>query len=146
MGKQLSEKQVYQQLHISSLDQITPEKMGRFIAMLPNMPKDVAMKMIDSVSAIAQFGSMFMQQSSIMLDGILKTNDLEAAAIHDNFKKALDALSKNLEKNTDKPAVQEKIRQEIKDLIEMEMGYAAENREFKKGLLDVLGSVAKTIG
>lgn len=142
-----SEDEIKKALEIDSWKNLSRDKMVRFAAMMPDMDKEVALKVIEQFPEFTKFANEAMDVMEKEYVSTLASNKESQANVHRAFQEIRDILKGELKQDD----LSFENRKYIMDLIfetgRMESGKDTENKvwlsgEFKKVLLGFAGGIA----
>ncbi len=138
-----SETMVKKALKIDNFRYLSKDKIVEFVSMIPNMDKDVAIKIIEHFPEYASFATSMIAQLTMVCDKALKSNNESQKDVIEAYKKILDDLGHLLKK--------EDITCEERTIITDKMvmiadRISAKDTENKSFLINALKSVAPYVG
>lgn len=96
----VSVEQVKDALKIDSFRNISKDKIMEFVSLIPNMDKEVAIKVIEQCPAFTKFSESIVAQLNKLCDAALEKNDESQKLTIQAYKQILDDLSKQLSKES----------------------------------------------
>jgi hypothetical protein len=98
MQNLVSAEAVKKALNIEKFSEMSKDKIIQFVSLIPNMDKDVAIKIIEQFPQYASFASSMISQLNTMCDNALKANDKSQSDVIEAYKKILVDLGELLKK------------------------------------------------
>ncbi len=90
--------EVKRALNIDSFRNLSKDKIIEFVSLIPNMDKDVAIKVIEQFPEYANFATGMIAQLNSLCDNALKSNSESQKDVIQAYKQILDSLSELLKK------------------------------------------------
>lgn len=97
MARYNSENQVLEALNINSLQNMSQNEMEKFVSMLPDMDRKVAVGMVSKFPAFDRFAADVIRQLNGTCDRILGSNDSSQKDSVGAYKSILSSLQKQVE-------------------------------------------------
>ena len=143
MQNLVSANEVKKALNIESFRNLSKDKVIEFVSLIPNMDKDVAIKIIEQFPEYANFATSMISQLNTMCDSALKSNSESQKDVIEAYKKILDDLGELLKK--------EDITSEERAIVTDKMvmiadRISAKDTENKAFLINVIKSAAPYVG
>lgn len=140
MAKHLStEQQVKDALMVDSFQNLSQEQIRKFVRMMPNIDKDVAIAIMSQFPAYTESASTVLTQLNVLCDRTMKSNDSSQIESINAYKKVLDDLSERLQKENLTFAEKQEI---TRDMIEIADRISKKDTENKIFLGKILAGVA----
>ncbi|MFR2528084.1 MAG: hypothetical protein ACLS9F_10550 [Clostridium paraputrificum] len=95
----ISEEDVKKNLGIESFRNLSKDKIMEFVSSIPNMDKDVAIKIIEQFPAYVELATNMITQLNVMCDNVLKENSTSQKDAIEAYKKILNDLGELLKKD-----------------------------------------------
>ncbi len=92
----ISAEEVKRALNIDSFRNLSKDKIVEFVSLIPNMDKEVAIKIIEQYPAFAKLSESMVGQLNKMCDIALEKNEDSQKLTIQAYKQILDELSKQL--------------------------------------------------
>lgn len=144
MGKRYtSEEQVKKALKISSFRNLSKAKVMKFISLIPQMEKEVAIAIINQFPIYAEQMANMVVCLKEVCEKILESNDKSQSKAIDAYNITLDTLKKKVE---DRSLSVEDQKQFAAQMVEIADKIADLDRENKNFLLQVLTICASVVG
>lgn len=87
MGKLVNEEDVKNALKIDSFRNLSKSKIMEFVSLIPNMDKEVAIKIIEQYPTFARMSEVMVEQLSKMCDAALQKKRRESKADNSGIPK-----------------------------------------------------------
>ena len=137
MKKITSEKTLIKKLHINSIEQI-PEKLNKFIALLPQIDKDLATKVINQLSEYREICTEILNSLDASCERALQSADRSLKRTVNSYTKILNGLNKRLLKEN----LSESDRKDItNDMLNIADKIADLHREHQNFILKILAVI-----
>ncbi|MDZ7834467.1 MAG: hypothetical protein U5K84_03115 [Alkalibacterium sp.] len=107
--KELSDNQIKEMLNVNNFREVSKDKIIKFAAMMPDMDKEVAMKMIEKFSEFKQFAKEVMNTLEKEFKNTVESNNDSQAHVF----KAFEDTRRILEKELDREELNKDERKEI---------------------------------
>lgn len=88
----LTADQVKRLLNITDFRSLSKEKLIEFVSVIPDMDKEVAIKIIEQFPEFSNYAQVLVSHLSSKCDAILKSNDSNTQAVMTGYKSTLDTL------------------------------------------------------
>ena len=98
MGKLVNEEDVKNALKIDSFRNLSKSKIMEFVSLIPNMDKEVAIKIIEQYPTFARMSEVMVEQLSKMCDAALQKNEESQKLTIQAYQKIIDELSLQLQR------------------------------------------------
>lgn len=95
----ISEEDVKKKLGIDSFRNLSKDKIMEFVSCIPNMHKDVAIKVIEQFPSYVELATNIIKQLNTMCDNALKENSTSQKDSIEAYKKILNDLGELLKKD-----------------------------------------------
>lgn len=139
MAQLLSEEDVKKALDIADFRNLSKEKVIEFVSQIPNMDKDLAMKIMEQYPVFAGSAREIVGFLKDVCEKALEKNETSEKEVMLGYRKVLDCLEKSLENNE----LSEKERQELTRLmIEVADKMSAKDAENKEFIKDIVNKFA----
>jgi hypothetical protein len=134
--KYTSEDGVKQALGINSWRNLSRENVVRFASMMPDMDKELAVKIIEQFPAFTKFGLDALRSMERVQETALNFNERSQKRVHDAYQDVRDAIKGELDKDL--------TPEERRNLIDTMMESAAKESEKDSENKRLIGDVVKT--
>jgi hypothetical protein len=136
MGKYVTENEVKKALAIDSFRNMSKDKIMEFVSLIPNMDKDVAIKIIGQFPAYTGFATTMLAQLNTTCDNVMKENGESQKDVIEAYKKILDDLGELLKK--DKITAEERVQitEQMLVIADRISAKDTENKEFLNGIIN----------
>ncbi|HHJ9075892.1 TPA: hypothetical protein ACQQBA_001728 [Streptococcus mutans] len=148
MGKALvSVEEVKNALNIESFRNLSKDKVMEFISLIPNMDKDLAIKIVEQFPSYADYSQNIVKQLNMLCEKALDRNDNGQKEAIEAYRKVLDELSVLLQKEETSVDERKYITEQMIATADKIAAKDTENKEFlekiiKCGSYVVLGALA----
>lgn len=131
MGKHMvNEKEVKKALAIDSFRNITKDKIMEFVSAIPNMDKEVAIKIIEQFPTYTESANSMLSQFNTMCNNAMKENGESQKEVIEAYKKTLDDLGELLKKDTITAEERAQITEQMITIADRISAKDTENKEF----------------
>ena len=131
MSKTLvSVKEVKNALKIDSFRNLSKDKIMEFVSLIPNMDKEVAIKIIEQYPAFAKLSESMVAQLNKMCDTALEKNEESQRLTIQAYKQILDELSNQLHMEDISKEEREKITKQMIEIADKISVKDTENKAF----------------
>ena len=131
MSKTLvSVEEVKNALKIDSFRNLSKDKIMEFVSLIPNMDKEVAIKIIEQYPAFAKLSESMVAQLNKMCDTALEKNEESQRLTIHAYKQILDELSNQLHMEDISKEEREKITKQLIEIADKISVKDTENKEF----------------
>ncbi|WP_423901707.1 hypothetical protein [Eggerthia catenaformis] len=131
MNKTLvSVKEVKNVLKIDSFRNLSKDKIMEFVSLIPNMDKEVAIKIIEQYPAFAKLSESMVAQLNKMCDTALEKNEESQRLTIQAYKQILDELSNQLHMEDISKEEREKITKQMIEIADKISVKDTENKAF----------------
>jgi hypothetical protein len=134
--KYTSEDGVKQALGINSWRNLSRENVVKFAAMMPDMDKELAVKIVEQFPVFTKFGLDALRSMERVQESALNFNERSQKKVHDAYQDVRDAIKGELSK--------ELAPEERQRLIETMMDTAAKESEKDSENKRLIGDIVKT--
>ena len=131
----VNENEVKKALGIESFRNIPKEKIMEFVSVIPNMDKDVAIKIIDQFPAYTESANNMLVQLNTMCNNAMKENGESQKEAIEAYKKILDDLGELLKKDTISAEERAQITEQMINVADRISAKDTENKEFLDGII-----------
>ncbi len=131
----VSAEDVKKALDIESFPNISKDKIIEFVSLIPNMDRDVAMKIIEQFPAYTEYAGAMIAQLNTLCDNALKSNDASQRDTIQSYKKLLDDLGELLKKDNLTAEERNSISDKMLTVADRISAKDTENKEFISGLV-----------
>jgi len=136
MGKYLfTENEVKKALAIDSFRNMSKDKIMEFVSAIPNMDKDVAIKIIGQFPAYTGFAPTMLAQLNTTCDNAMKENGESQKEVIEAYKKILDDLGERYKKDTITSEERAEIIEQMISIADRISVKDTENKDFLNGLI-----------
>ncbi|KMS82539.1 MULTISPECIES: hypothetical protein [Streptomyces] len=139
-----SEAEIKQALGIESWRHLSKDKMIRFVAMMPEMETEVALKIIEQFPAFKDFAKDAVDTMEKAHESTLSANKQSQEHVHRAFQEIREILKRELNKENLSWEQKKYIIEQIQETGRLEFQKDSENKQFLDGMLKkvVLGAGA----
>ena len=131
MSKTLvSVEEVKNALKIDSFRNLSKDKIMEFVSLIPNMDKEVAIKIIEQYPAFAKLSESMVAQLNKMCDTALEKNEESQRLTIQAYKQILDELSNQLHMEDISKEEREKITKQMIEIVDKISVKDTENKAF----------------
>ena len=131
MSKALvSVDEVKNALKIDSFRNLSKDKIMEFVSLIPNMDKEVAIKIIEQYPAFAKLSESMVAQLNKMCDTALEKNEESQRLVIQAYKQILDELSNQLHMEDISKEEREKITKQMIEIADKISVKDTENKAF----------------
>lgn len=131
MGKTLvSIEEVKNALKIDSFRNLSKDKIMEFVSLIPNMDKEVAIKIIEQYPAFAKLSESMVAQLNKLCDTALEKNEESQRLTIQAYKQILDELSNQLHMEDISKEEREKITKQMIEIADKISVKDTENKAF----------------
>lgn len=131
MGKTLvSIEEVKNALKIDNFRNLSKDKIMEFVSLIPNMDKEVAIKIIEQYPAFAKLSESMVAQLNKMCDTALEKNEESQRLTIQAYKQILDELSNQLHMEDISKEEREKITKKMIEIADKISVKDTENKAF----------------
>ena len=131
MSKTLvSVEEVKNALKIDSFRNLSKDKIMEFVSLIPNMDKEVAIKIIEQYPAFAKLSESMVAQLNKMCDTALEKNEESQRLTIQAYKQILDELSNQLHMEDISKEEREKITKQMIEIADKISVKDTENKAF----------------
>ena len=131
MSKTLvSVEEVKNVLKIDSFRNLSKDKIMEFVSLIPNMDKEVAIKIIEQYPAFAKLSESMVAQLNKMCDTALEKNEESQRLTIQAYKQILDELSNQLHMEDISKEEREKITKQMIEIVDKISVKDTENKAF----------------
>ena len=131
MSKTLvSVEEVKNALKIDSFRNLSKDKIMEFVSLIPNMDKEVAIKIIEQYPAFAKLSESMVAQLNKMCDTALEKNEESQRLTIQSYKQILDELNNQLHMEDISKEEREKITKQMIEIADKISVKDTENKAF----------------
>lgn len=138
----ISEEEVKTALKIDSFRNLSKNKIIEFVSLIPNMDREVAIKIIEQYPSFAKLSESMVTQLNKMCDIALQKNEESQKLTIQGYKQILDELSYQLRLDNLSKEEREKITEQMIDIADKISLKDTENKEF----IDKMVKYGATVG
>jgi hypothetical protein len=131
----VTENEVKKALEIDSFRNMSKDKIMEFVSAIPNMDKDLAIKIIDQFPAYAESANSMLAQLNTMCNNAMKENGESQMEVIEAYKKILDDLGELLKKETITAEERLHITEQMITVADRISAKDTENKQFLKGII-----------
>ena len=131
----VTENEVKEALDIDSFRNMSKDKIMEFVSAIPNMDKDVAIKIIDQFPAYTESANNMLAQLNAMCNNAMKENGESQKEAIEAYKKILDDLGELLKKDTITAEERMQITEQMITVADRISAKDTENKEFLNGII-----------
>lgn len=126
----VSVDEVKNALKIDSFRNLSKDKIMEFVSLIPNMDKEVAIKIIEQYPAFAKLSESMVAQLNKMCDTVLEKNEESQRLTIQAYKQILDELSNQLHMEDISKEEREKITKQMIEIADKISVKDTENKAF----------------
>ncbi|VTT23404.1 hypothetical protein [Streptococcus gordonii] len=143
MGKTLvSVEEVKNALNIESFRNLSQDKVMEFVSLIPNMDKDLAIKIVEQFPCYADYSQNIVKQLNMLCEKALELNDNSQTEAIEAYRKVLDELSVLLQKEETSVDERKYITEKMIEVAHKIATKDTENKEFLEKIIKYGGYVA----
>ena len=143
MGKALvSVEEVKNALNIESFRNLSKDKMMEFVSLIPNMDKDLAIKIVEQFPSYADYSQNIVKQLNVLCEKALERNDNSQTEAIKSYRKVLDELSVLLQKDETSIDERKYVTEQMIVIADKIAAKDTENKEFLEKIIKYGGYVA----
>lgn len=131
----VTEDEVKKALAIDSFRNMSKDKIMEFVFAIPNMDKDVAIKIIDQFPAYTESANKMLAQLNTMCNNAMKENGESQKEAIEAYKKILDDLGELLKKDTITAEERVQITEQMITIADRISAKDTENKDFLTGII-----------
>ncbi|WP_214630352.1 hypothetical protein [Paenibacillus agaridevorans] len=131
----VTENEVKKALAIDSFRNVSKEKIMEFVSAIPNIDKEVAIKIIDQFPAYIESANSMLAQLNTMSNNAMKENGESQKEVIRAYKKILDDLGELLKKDTITAEERAHITEQMLTIADRISAKDTENKEFLNGII-----------
>jgi len=131
----LNEEQIKKKLGIDSWRNLSKDKVIKFAAMMPEMDKEVAIKIIEQFPEFRKFASDIVDTLEEEYKSTIKANTDSQEEVYNAFRETREILKDELRRSDLTPEERTNIINMIMKLVDMASEKDSENKEFLKDLI-----------
>jgi len=131
----VTENEVKKALAVDSFRNMSKDKIIQFVSAIPNMDKDVAIKIIDQFPAYTESANNMIAQLNTMCNNVMKENGESQKEAIEAYKKILDDLGDLLKKDTITAEESLKITEQMITVADRISAKDTENKDFLNGII-----------
>lgn len=131
----VTENEVKKALAIDNFRNISKDKIMEFVSAIPNMDKDVAIKIIEQFPAYTESANNMLAQLNTMCNNAMKENGESQKEAIKAYKKILDDLGELLKKDTITAEERVQITEQMITVADRISAKDTENKDFLKGII-----------
>ena len=131
----VTECEVKKSLAINSFRNMSKDKIMEFVSAIPNMDKDVAIKIIDQFPAYADSANNMLAQLNTLCNNAMKQNGESQKEAIEAYKKILDDLGELLKKDMITAEERMQITEQMITVADRISAKDTENKSFLNGII-----------
>lgn len=131
----VTESEVKKALAIDSFRNMTKDKIMEFVSAIPNMDKEVAIKIIEQFPTYTESANNMLAQLNTMCNNAMKENGERQKKVIGAYKKILDDLGELLKKDTITAEERAHITEQMITIADRISAKDTENKEFLNGII-----------
>lgn len=131
----VTENEVKKALAIDSFRNMSKDKIIEFVSAIPNIDKEVAIKIIDQFPAYNESANNMITQLNTMCNNVMKENGESQKEAIEAYKKILDDLGDLLKKDTITAEEKLKITEQMITVADRISAKDTENKDFLNGII-----------
>ena len=124
-----NEADILKALGMESWRNLSKDKLVQFLAMMPEMDKEVALKAISQFPEFTKFARSALEDTTKALEAALDSNERSQAQVHEIHLERLAILKAELDKDLT-PDERMRVLDDIREVGEKSAAKDAENKEF----------------
>ena len=136
-----TENEVKKALAIEDFRNISKDKIMEFVSAIPNMDKEVAIKIIEQFPSYAESANNMIAQLNTMCSNAMKENGESQKEVIEAYKKILDDLGELLKKDAITAEERTQITKQMIDIADRISAKDTENKEFLSGITKYGGQI-----
>ena len=136
-----TENDVKKALAIDSFRNISKDKIMEFVSAIPNMDKEVAVKIIEQFPSYAESANNMIAQLNTMCSNAMKENGESQREAIEAYQKILDDLGEVLKKDAITAEERTQITKQMIDIADRISAKDTENKEFLSGITKYGGHI-----
>lgn len=140
--KKYSEQKALKKMGVSDFSQITKEKMGQFVSLLPNMDPEVAKKALEQFPNFKELGAEVVASFKLSIDNTLAANESSQQEVYRGYQMILECLKTELEQDSISSEERREIEEKMVFVANMISEKDSENKRFLEKLVLMGGKVA----
>ncbi|WP_411147583.1 hypothetical protein [Streptomyces sp. A30] len=147
--KYKDEDEIKHALGIDSWRNLSKDKMIRFVAMMPDMGTEVALKIVEQFPAFKDFAQNVVDAMKKSHESTLSANKESQEHVHRAFQELRDTLKNELDKGDLTWEQKKELIEKMQEAVREESQKDSENKRFLDGALKkvmVLGGTALALG
>ncbi len=126
----VSENEVKKALDIDNFRNMTKDKIMEFVSAIPNMDKEVAIKIIEQFPTYTESANNMLEQLNKMCNNAMKENGESQIEVIGAYKKILDDLGELLKKDTMSAEERSQITEQMIIIADRISAKDTENKKF----------------
>ena len=131
----VTENEVKKALAIDSFRNMSKDKIMEFVSAIPNMEKDVAIRIIEQFPAYTESANNMLAQLNTMCNNAMKENGESQKEAIKAYKKILDDLGELLKKDTITAEERVQITEQMITVADRISAKDTENKDFLNGII-----------
>ncbi|WP_089610380.1 hypothetical protein [Dehalobacterium formicoaceticum] len=131
----ITENEVKKALAIDNFRNITKDKIMEFVSAIPNMDKEVAIKIIEQFPSYTELANNMLEQLNTICNNVMKEIEESQKEVIGAYKKTLDDLGELLKKDTITADERAKITEQMITVADRISAKDTENKEFYNGII-----------
>lgn len=131
----VTEEEVKKALVIDSFRNMSKDKIMEFVSAIPNMDKDVAIKIIEQFPAYTESTNNMLAQLNTMCNNAMKANGESQKVAIEAYKKILDDLGELLKKDTITAEERAHITEQMITVADRISAKDTEHKDFLNGII-----------
>ncbi|SYZ79840.1 hypothetical protein [Trichococcus shcherbakoviae] len=136
-----TENEVKKALAIEDFRNISKDKIMEFVSAIPNMDKEVAVKIIEQFPSYAESANNMLTQLNTMCSNAMKENGESQKEVIEAYKKILDDFGELLKKDAITVEERTQITKQMIDIADRISAKDTENKEFLSGITKYGGQI-----
>jgi len=131
----VTEDEVKKALSIDSFRNMSKDKIMEFVSAIPNMDKDVAIKIIEQFPAYTESAINMLTQLNTMCNNAMEENSESQKEAIEAYKKILDDLGELLKKDSITAEYRAQITEQMITVADCISAKDTENKDFLNGII-----------
>lgn len=138
VNRLLTEDQVKQYLNIPDFRHISKDKLVQFVSAIPDMDRDVAIKIIEQFPEFTSCATMMVEHYTTACDTIIGANGDSVRYVMEGYKQTLDVLGDLARMEKLEPAERRYFAEKMVEVADKMAAFDANNKNFLAGVTKCL--------
>lgn len=131
----VTEEQVKNALRINNFREISKDKIMDFVALIPNMDRELAIAIINQFPTYVDFANNMVVQLNAMCDNVIRNNNASQKDAVEAYRKILEELGELLKKESISKEERDEITDKMILVADKISAKDTENKEFLSGII-----------